>query len=243
MTRVDDALATIPNVDGIIAEALDRLRKAEGFSPEHIMKDFGAALVKLEATAFAIYKVHEKAGLRRLVDSHLKDVNEGTGSSKDGVRKVLEAAAPEIQEFEFRAGQSRKSRGGSTWEKLGPALLEVMGVKCEKPTGADARSFNQIDRIVPSVEVARNRPDQAIFLSFKRTTRERWRTLVDERRLGYLYLVTGGEDITEAKLGEMETKKIIAYVPQHVKEKSPEFRKSKAVRPFNELPKDLRRYL
>src|SRR6266487_2043407 len=106
VTRVDASLATIPGVDGIIDEALDRLRSTEGFSPEYIMKDFGAALVKLEATAFAIYKEHEKAALDDLIESHVRIAEQESGSRKDNVRKALEAAAPEIQEFEFRAGQS-----------------------------------------------------------------------------------------------------------------------------------------
>lgn len=241
MDPVGKALSTIPEVDEIIRQALERLRRTENLTRKAILKDFGDALVKLESTAFGIYKQHEARAFARLLAAVSKEVPKAV--SRNEAAKLLQRAGPIIREFEFRAGQSRKSRGGSTWEKLGPALLEVTGVQCEKPTGSDARLFNQIDRVVPSVATAKRRPDQAIYLSFKRTTRERWRVLIDETRLGFLYLITQGSDITETKLREMDAKKIIAYVPKHVKEKSAAFRDSRSVRPFNDLPKDLRRYL
>jgi hypothetical protein len=241
MDIVGKALSTIPEVDEIIRLAFRRLRTTVKLSRRTILRDFGDALVKLETTAFGIYKEKEARAFAWLLETISTEIPEKL--RKTEAVELLRTAGPLIREFEFRAGQSRKSRGGSTWEKLGPALLETMGVRCEKPTGMEARFFNQIDRVVPSIATARRRPDQAIYLSFKRTTRERWRTLVDEGRLGYLYLVTQGSDITEAKLRDMAAKKIIAYVPESVKNKSVAFKESRSVRPFNELPKDLSRFL
>ncbi len=240
---MDKALGTIPSVDHIIEDAIAHLRRTGGFSREDIIKDFGVALVNLERTAYGIYTEHEKKALDKLIDMHMSSVSDEDTVTRETLRSVLTKVTPDIKDFEFRAGQSRKARGGSTWEKIGPALLDTMGVPSEKPTGKDARRFNQIDRIVPSVTVAKKKPEQAIYLSFKRTTRERWRVLVNEGRLGFLYLVTQGKDITESKLKEMEARRIIAYVPQKIKEQSRVFHESNHVRPFNDLPRDLQRSL
>ena len=239
------ARATIPSVDALIAEAIHDLRAA-GLTDEQVRADFGAALVKVEGEIETVYRRYEARALETLAESYLSrfEAIPNNQQRKENLKRVLMEAAHDIVGFEFSGGQSRKSRAGSTWEKITQQTLDLMGFPMEKPTGADARRFNQIDRIVPSIAVARERPDQAVYLSFKRTFREKWRVLVDESRLGYLYLVTLGDptDITEDRVREMETKKIIAYVPKSVKDSTSFFQASRALREFNDLPRDLHRF-
>jgi hypothetical protein len=56
-------------------------------------------------------------------------------------------------------------------------------------------------------------------------------------------MVSKGDDITGAKLKDMNQKKIIAYVPEKIKNQNEAFKKSSVVRNLNELPEDLKRYV
>jgi hypothetical protein len=239
------ARATIPSVDDISAEAFRNLRK-DGLTDDHVRADFGDVLVRAEHEIERVYRMYEAKALDLLVDHYspkLTAVLDGDGKA-GGIRRIVDEAFDDVVAFEFSGGQSRKSRAGSAWEKLGPRLLDLIGIPCEKPTGEAAERYNQIDRIVPSIEMADNKPEQVIFLSFKRTFREKWRVLVDESRHGYVLLVSLGigQDITKKKIREMSKKKLVVYVPHEVKHRSKFFEEAGSLREFNELPRDLARY-
>lgn len=243
--RVAAARATIPSVDDLIAEAIRDLQ-SKGLTDEKVKADFGSALVEVEHAIEALYRTHERLALERLANEHhalIEAIPSGPEHAEER-RKAHLALASDVKDFEFSGGQARKARGGSTWEKIGPQLLDHMGIPSEKPTGEDARALNQIDRVVPSVAVARDTPDLAVFVSFKRTFREKWRVLIDESRLGHLYLVSMGDrqDMSEDRIREMETKRIILFVPREVKNSTTFFQGSRALREFNDLPRALARF-
>lgn len=60
-----------------------------------------------------------------------------------------------------------------TFQNAVMRLLELIGVPAQTPRGQAARRLGRIDIVVPSTEVALTTPDKAIFLTCKRTLRER----------------------------------------------------------------------
>ncbi len=64
-------------------------------------------------------------------------------------------------------------------------------------------------------QVKQEKPDQSIYISAKRTLRERWKQVVDEKILGYVYLITNSidnRDLTKNKIESIGNHKIILYV-------------------------------
>jgi hypothetical protein len=241
---VDQVRDGIPSVDEMVTAGISTLQ-AQGFNEGLARTEFGKWLVAGQKAIEEIHRKEEGKALERLVDLCLAGA---TPPATDGdigtwARELLSRAAPEFVAFEFRAGQTRKSRAGSVWEKLGSLFLDWNGIPSEKPTGEAARSLRQIDKVVPSVRVALETPDRAIRLSFKTEAREKWRVLIDEGRRGHVYLVTLGVDITPARLEEMADSRLVAYVPLDVKTSRPEFQDNQAIRKLDDLPSDLRRYI
>jgi hypothetical protein len=241
---VDEVRGSLPDVDQLVEAGLKEIR-AQGFTEDLAKTEFGKWLVAAQMAVEKIHRETEATALRRLVDLVMSGVAPPapTEDVLTWAHALLDRAAPEFVAFEFRAGQTRKARAGSVWEKLGDQFLRWNGIVCEKPTGKeDRRKLRQIDRVVPSVRVAIDTPDQAVRLSFKTEAREKWRVLVDESRTGHVYLVTMGEDLTVDKMPEMASSKIVVFVPAHIKERDPEFQKAPSIRTLDDLPKNLRRY-
>jgi hypothetical protein len=238
---VDTALATLPDVDATIEQGFAAIR-ARGFTEEKARTEFGKWMVEAHQAVATVHRRAEDQALDKLVDL-LIDRDRTIPASKDDLRRWVRAAAPDFVAFEFRAGQARKSRAGSVWEKIGTRFLGWNGIPCEKPTGEAARSLRQIDKVVPSVAVAIETPDRAIRLSFKTEAREKWRVLIDEGRRGHVYLVTLGDDVTPTRLTEMAESRLVVYVPREIKESESGFRANAALRTLDDLPNDLRRYV
>ncbi len=234
---VTAALETIPEVDIVVDEAIERLKKTKILTSEKVNSNFSDALAALERTAYSVYQDYELEALEKLKEKCLEKLG------KDAtLKETLDYTFPLVKEFEFRAGQARKTRGGHTFEKAVPLLLQKMLIQCEKPTGDDATdTFRQIDLIAPSVQLAKEKPDQAIYISAKRTLRERWKQVVDEKILGYVYLITNStdkRDLTKSKVESISKHKIILYVQDAAKNWS-HLKNEKFVRTLNDLPKDL----
>jgi hypothetical protein len=242
---VDEALATIPDVDATIAQGFATIRSL-GFTEADARTGFGKGMVTAHRAVAEAHRRAETRALDKLVDLLLARAGPLPAAGADvhaWVLAFLRTAAPDFIALEFRSGQARKSRAGSVWEKIGTQFLQWNGIPCEKPTGQNARKLRQIDRVVPSVRVALDTPDRAIRLSFKTEAREKWRVLIDEGRRGHVYLITLGDDVTHDRLKEMAESRLVVYVPREIKESDEEFKKNAALRPLDDLPEDLRRYV
>lgn len=237
---VTKSLETIPEVDAIFEEAIERLKNSGVLTQKRIKSNFSDSLAILEGIAHDIYLGYENRALEDLKERYIKAKGEDAPP-----KKVMNNTFPLVKEFEFRAGQSRKARGGSTFEKAVPLLLQAMLIQCEKPTkNDDAKVFRQIDLILPSIDVAIERPEQAVFISAKRTLRERWKQVVDEKILGYIYLITHADkkDLTKTKYEDISKHKIILYVKDEIKNLD-YLKDERYVRTLNDLPKDLERFI
>jgi hypothetical protein len=142
--------------------------------------------------------------------------------------------------MEFRAGQKRKARGGGTFQIAIEYLLREIKIPCEKPTGKYAKILKRIDLIVPDQKTAIERPDQAYFISAKRTLRERWKQTIPERKPSWrVFLITIDEELSIEKADEINSLGMILYIQDELKSKP--FLKDKFwIRSLSDLPKDIK---
>lgn len=135
----------------------------------------------------------------------------------------------------------RKARGGKTFEKVVLRLLAFIDIKGESPTGNAKEELRRIDIVIPSIEIATKTPDRAIFLTCKRTLRERWKQEVPQARLNQrIYLLTIDEDLSESKANEINQKGLIAFVRDELT-KNPSLQKMPWIRKLSDLPKELKK--
>jgi hypothetical protein len=238
---VDTALWTIPAPDEILKETIKNLN----LQPKEVTENFGKYALKLEETAFGRYLEYEEKALEKLVGlwvkENLKYINklvEEKGVEK-GITEILQKIAPFIKKFEFRAGNMRKARGGMTFQKSLKYLLELVGVPCEEPHGEMRKILKRIDLVSPNADVAKRRPDKAVFLATKRTLAERWKQVVSEHRKGArLYLITVDDDISSEKADEIGNAGIVVYIKDKVKD-HPHLKDKDWIRKLSDLPKDM----
>lgn len=241
---VDEACDLIPSVAEQVEQGI-ALARAEGLTEDGARAEFGRWLVHTHRAVERVYRTAAEEAVARLVTRWVESAGSPpiSGEFKSWLRDLMARAGADFIAFEFRAGQSRKSRAGSVWERLGHRFLDWNGIPNAKPSGKKARMLRQIDRVVPDVETAIHSEDRAARLSFKTEAREKWRVLIDEGRHGHVYLVTLGDDVTTDRLKEMSDSRLVVYVPDAIKNSSPEFAASDALRPLDQLIEDLRRYV
>lgn len=174
----------IPRVDHIIQKTWDQQK----FKKSFVKNNFGEVLVKFDKKATEIFRNYEKKALEKLAKSWLNLQKEEIKKEFEKILKqkgwqmFIKKASRVFVEFgllvqvlEKDLGNMRKARGGKTFEKVLLRLLEFIGVKGELPIGKAKEELRRIDIVIPSIEIATNTPDKAIFLTCKRTLRERWK--------------------------------------------------------------------
>ncbi|CUS97250.1 type II restriction endonuclease [Candidatus Chrysopegis kryptomonas] len=237
----------IPTVDKII----DETWKSVNPSLQDVEENFGNFLLKFDLEATNIFKRYERKILRRLAEKWIENQKE---EIKEKFRKILrqpdwksfiEEASKLFEEFgilvqnlEKILGNMRKARGGKTFEKVVAKALNFIGVSCEIPKGKASKKLRRIDIVIPSVGVALRTPDKAIFLTCKRTLRERWKQEVPSagpnRRV---YLITIDEELSENKAREINEKGLIAFVRDELKESK--FKNFHCIRKLSDLPREV----
>jgi len=119
-------------------------------------------------------------------------------------------------------------------------LLNFIGVKCEMPKGKIKEKLKRIDIVIPSEELAIKKPDRAIFITCKRTLRERWKQEVPAARPNRrrrIYLITIDEELSENKVKEIVGKGLIVFVRDEIKKR---FKYNSRVRKLSDLPKEVK---
>jgi hypothetical protein len=244
------AKKAIPSLDAILAEAVEKLRLNEGYVKER----FGEVLVLLDGLATDIFRNYEKNAMLRLSKGWLT-------LQKDDIRRRLEEILDKngwdefideasqlfvefgglVQRLEKDLGNMRKARGGRTFERMILNLLDFIGVSGEIPKGKAGEELKRIDIVIPSIDVASKTPDRAIFLTCKRTLRERWKQEVPQARLNQrIYLLTIDESLSGNKAKEIDEKGFIAFVRDDLKDSS-HLNDMPWIRKLSDLPKELER--
>ncbi|MEM3389429.1 MAG: type II restriction endonuclease [Candidatus Bathyarchaeia archaeon] len=232
----EEAISKIPKVDTVVEKALKDFEKIAAV--DEIKSNFSKALETLEHLASEVYFNEEKSAFNSLIGKWLF-LNRDKLKNDEDAKKALFSFAKIVRFFEFRTGQMRKARAGRTFEKIVEYSLKKIGISCEKPYGQGREILKRIDIVIPSQSLALEKPDQAFFLSCKRTLRERWKQTIPERKPSWrVFLLTLDDDLSEEKAKEIDQLGIIAYVKDELK--SMEYLKNKGwIRKLTDLPKDL----
>lgn len=242
------AKAQVPSLQNILELAI---KKVEKESPniiriDYIKNNFSECAFLLEQTAFSIYlKFEEKMFIRAINQwiSQNKDVleklSEKYTNPSDFAKAVCKRFYPIIQKMEFGSAQKRKARGGKTFEYIIEHLLTRIGIECQKPEKKARKILKRVDLVVPNQDIAMTRPDQAYFLSCKRTLRERWKQTIPERQPSWrVFLLTLDNKLPEEKANEINKLGMIIYIKDKLKEEK-HLKDKSWVRKLSELPKDL----
>lgn len=247
---ITSAKATIPTVDSILEETWEKLK----LNKKVVTRKFGQVLIEMDERATEIYRDYEKHALLELAKEWLKSQKEDIRRKlkkiilQKGWENFIEEASQIFAEFgslvqvlEKDLGNMRKARGGSTFQKVILRLLNFIDIKGEVPKGNAKEKLRRIDIVVPSTEIALKTPDRAIFLTCKRTLRERWKQEVPQARLNQrIYLLTIDEELSKSKAGEINEKGLIAFVRDELKQKG-DLKEMAWIRKLSDLLKEFRK--
>lgn len=242
------AKAQVPALQDILELAI---KKIERESPHitkanYIKKHFSKCASILEQTAFSIYLKFEEKMFITAIDnwvSQNKDIleklSQKISNPHDFAREVCKRFYPIVQKMEFGSSQKRKARGGKTFEHIIEYLLLKIGIECQCPEKKARKVLKRVDLVVPNQEIAMTRPDQAYFLSCKRTLRERWKQTIPERKPSWrVFLLTMDDSLPEEKANEINALGMIIYLRDELKEEI-HLKNKSWVRKLSELPADL----
>jgi len=215
----------IPSVEEILDEALHTLSLDRDF----IFRCFGEALQQIDEQATEIYLRYERQALEFAAQEWLEQRREqlqqdwerlsallrehGWDAFKQEVMPVFMDFAQLVQRLEKDLGNMRKARGGLTFERAVEKLLSTIAIPCERPKGQEAqRKLERIDLVSPDVKTALSEPERAIFLTLKRTLRERWKQEVPAAQGRRCWLLTIDPNISETKADDIHRKGLEAFV-------------------------------
>ncbi len=252
---VQKATSLIPKVTDILAQVLQILRLDANF----VNSQFGEALKQVDRKATEIYLAKECEALKFAAQNWLEQNRglfthelpkllsllheQGWNAFKRRVMPIFVDFAQLVQKLEKHLGNMRKARGGQTFELAVMHLLRAIGISCEKPTGGAQQKLRRIDLVVPDVQTALDEPDRAVFLTLKRTLRERWKQEVPAARGRRCWLLTLDTDLSAGKADEIKQLGLeVVYCLSDVA--SSLQREGKTwMRSLDNLPNDLRRAL
>jgi hypothetical protein len=198
-------LKGVPSTDAILSDVVQRLKLQE-LSKDQIAPEFDTLLQAMMDEGLAILTIHQTRVRRELIDLYLK------------VEPIDAQRAHMLIEKGFTSlGNQRKKRAGVHMEKCTKWLLDHCGI----PNEAAAVITGQSDLVVPSVQVLHERPERAVVLEFKTTTRERWKEVRDEiARTGrQVWLLTLDDYISNDNVELIVAGRIVFYVPERVFQK------------------------
>lgn len=242
------AKARMPDLQKILNSAIEAIQKEnpELLKPEYIKQHFSECAITLERKAFDIYLNNEENLFLSIIEEwvskntdFLKELSIKFPETTDFSKEICKYFYPMVQRMEFNSSQTRKARGGKTFEYIIEYLLKKVSISCKKPSGEARKILKRIDLVIPDQETALKRPDKAYFLSCKRTLRERWKQTIPERKPSWrVFLLTLDENLPEDKAIEIDSLGMIVYVRDELKERT-HLQKKEWVRKLSELPKDI----
>lgn len=239
---ISTSVKVIPSVDEIISKALKRCN----FTQE-VEENFSSSVETLERVANSIYDEYENKCLETFAQGWIKQ--RGL-DNREEIKKILNHEnyieklknefiefVKAIQNLEKHLGNMRKARGGKSFEKIISILLGIVGIPYEIPRGEYRDRLRRIDIVIPSSQQAINYPDKAVFLTCKRTLRERWKQEVPQVGPNQtVYLITIDDDISQGKAKEIHQMGLIAFTKDSVAHNI----NKPWIRGLSDLPKDIR---
>ena len=241
----------IPKNSEIVKESFEKI-DPKILQKKNILENFSDCFEAMESKTYEIYMNYQKEAedlsKRQLLESKEKQIgkikerlaSKGSGDVDKCVNEIGDIFWDSARDFEFSMGQSRKSRAGKALEMILMKLFQIADVPCEKPKGKAGKKFNNIDLLVPDLETVNEKEDLAVFLSIKRTLRERWKQADQEAKGGWtVYLITLDDDISEDLAKEIQNSSLYVYVKDSTKKR---FGGLNRIRKLSDLPKDLSKF-
>ncbi len=243
---VSSALDSIPSLQQILDKAWAQCQ----YSDKQIAQNLSPVLISLDAQATDLFHQYEQQAIEHLfllwAKANKHQISSLKLSGQDPIYAFAEHYQPlfidfasAVQLFEKRVGNMRKARGGKTFELLLQKCLDSIGIPAEIPKGKEIRQkLRRIDLVIPDVQTALETPDKSIFLTCKRTLRERWKQEIPQIGPNQtVYLITIDQELSEQKAQEIQSHNLIAFVPDNLKQQK--HAQSSWIRKLSDLPKDL----
>lgn len=195
-------LIGVPATDKILDQVVEGLGIA-ALSKEQIASELDILLQRMMDEGLRILAVHQTLVRGALIELYHKVEPEDP-----------ERAHILIEKGFISLGNQRKKRAGVHMEKCMKWLLD----RCEIANESAAVITGQSDLIVPSAKVLHERPERAVVLEFKNTTRERWKEVRDEiARTGrQVWLLTLDDYLSNDNVQLIVSGRIVLYVPDRV---------------------------
>ena len=242
---IEEAKKEIPSADEIINFTWRSLNLKKAL----VLKKFGKILIEFDEFATNQFKKYERKALEKLaklwIENQRKEIKsklEKLLKDKDFIDKLSKMFADFallVQQLEKDLGNMRKARGGRTFEKVVEKLLKFIDIECEIPKGKIKEKLRRIDIVIPSGEIANETPDKAIFITCKRTLRERWKQEVPSAGPNQrVYLLTIDDELSETKAEDIKKLGLIVYIRDELKKEK--FKDLPWVRKLSDLPRDIK---
>lgn len=192
----------VPHTDEVLAEVVERIGLLE-ISRDEIADRFDLILLDMMRAGLSVLRLHQAAVMHQLVKLYLAE------EARDPER-----ALTYIEKGFTSLGNQRKKRAGVHMEKSVKWLLDRCGIESELAS----LGTGQCDLVVPNARTLHERPERAVVLEIKHTTRERWKEVRDEvARTGrQVWLLTLDDYISNDNVALIGAGRITFYVPDRV---------------------------
>ncbi len=192
----------LPTTTAIVEEVVQAL-KLEKLTKKQIGDDFDLILQRMMDDGLRALTKHQVGVTKKLIDLYVQVESQDPDRAFSLVQKGFSSL-----------GNQRKKRAGVHMEKCVKWLLDRCGIANENA----AVITGQSDLVVPSAKVLHDRPERAVVLEFKTTTRERWKEVRDEiARTGkQVWLLTLDDYLSDDNVALMAEGNITLYVPERV---------------------------
>lgn len=200
--EVMEIVAGVPGTDTIRDEVVEVLKLED--RPRKVIADtFDLILQSMMDEGLRALRKHQAVVTKNLVELYQRV----EASEPDRALTLIEKGFTSL-------GNQRKKRAGVHMEKCVKWLLDKCGIANEEAPVISGQS----DLVVPSAKVLQERPERAVVLEFKTTTRERWKEVRDEiARTGrQVWLLTLDDYISDENVDLMAAGRITLYVPERV---------------------------
>lgn len=208
----------------------------------------------IRETAWNIYIQHEQAVCGKALVGLLKSNQETRSILKELLQrkgfasirettedqKIVDLMAEIIGDFSGRifpyqyelsksVTQSRRSRAGTSFERVIRHVIDIFGFPCDDQSKAGTELFEKIglgkivDGLLPGLKQYNEHRAKCAVLTMKTTLRERWQEVVEElhrTNVPHIYLLTLDDDISESKLATMKSHNITLVAPDFVKQRN-----------------------
>jgi len=190
------------------------LGKNEG-NIEYIKKNFSELVLHSEKNAYDIFLEIQKASWSHAINRYFTPTMDQLDTEKQKADFLMNNFE-DLDSFFLSLSQSRKSRGGSSFQYI----IKDMLSRLDYPFSEEPVINGKPDFLFPSEEHYRENPMDCIIFTVKRKIRERWRQIVTEgtRGLGF-FLATIDEKVSQNQIQEMAANRIYLVVPASIKQK------------------------